>query len=415
MRNQKRLLLCACSILVMVCIFVACASTQFGVVYASTEVGGTLGSDNRWTKANSPYSLIGPILVSEEVTLTVEPGVTVNFNGYYIRVNGTLVARGSSTNKIYFKDGSKPPNWAIAFTSSSSDWNEQSGSGSIIENAVLNSTGISITDAYPKISNNSISAGNAIDIFGGSPVISNNTIDGNIGVHYASPIIRDNFITGEISASSSWGLTVISNNQIRDGGHGSGIGISCSNSYISDNIISGFRKTGIMTYPNSTIVRNLIINCQTGIDLWTYSSPTIRYNTIANNFVGIEVDYALSPTIVYNNIQNNSNYNIYLGPDAENDINATYNWWGTTDPQAINQTIFDFKNDFNLGKVNFVPFLTEPNQEAPEMPESQQPDTEPEPEPEQSDLLTIIIFVALIVIPIAAGLGLLVYLSRRNS
>jgi len=55
---------------------------------------------------------------------------------------------------------------------------------------------------------------------------------------------------------------------------------------------------------------------------------------------------------------------------AQNDLNTAYNWWGTTNTTAINQSIRDFKNDFNLGKVNFTPFLTEPNSEAaPTIPE----------------------------------------------
>ena len=37
---------------------------------------------------------------------------------------------------------------------------------------------------------------------------------------------------------------------------------------------------------------------------------------------------------------------------------------GTTDQQAINQTIYDFKDDFTVGTVNFVPFLTAQNSEA---------------------------------------------------
>jgi hypothetical protein len=49
---------------------------------------------------------------------------------------------------------------------------------------------------------------------------------------------------------------------------------------------------------------------------------------------------------------------------AQYDFNATYNWWGTTDVQVINQTIHDYKNDFNLGNVTFEPFLTEANPSA---------------------------------------------------
>jgi hypothetical protein len=49
------------------------------------------------------------------------------------------------------------------------------------------------------------------------------------------------------------------------------------------------------------------------------------------------------------------------------DVDATYNWWGTTDVAKINQSIYDFKKDFNLGTVAFVPFLTAPNPQAPAM------------------------------------------------
>ena len=97
-----------------------------GVAYGSSEtnVSGIISLDTTWTKANSPYSLTGPVLVNDTVTLTIEPGVTVNFNGYYIRVDGTLTARGSSTDKIHFNGG------------------QITGSGCIIENAILNSTSI---------------------------------------------------------------------------------------------------------------------------------------------------------------------------------------------------------------------------------------------------------------------------------
>lgn len=50
--------------------------------------------------------------------------------------------------------------------------------------------------------------------------------------------------------------------------------------------------------------------------------------------------------------------------ETTNNIDATNNWWGTTDPQAINLSIRDYKYDFGLGTVSFVPFLTEPNPEA---------------------------------------------------
>ncbi len=70
-------------------------------------------------------------------------------------------------------------------------------------------------------------------------------------------------------------------------------------------------------------------------------------------------------TITYNNIFNNTE-NIHL-TDFGN-VTAIYNWWGTTDASAINQTIWDFKNDTNLGIVTFEPFLNESCPLAPSIP-----------------------------------------------
>jgi hypothetical protein len=64
-----------------------------------------------------------------------------------------------------------------------------------------------------------------------------------------------------------------------------------------------------------------------------------------------------------NNIYDNSNYNILSNVTCN--VNATNNWWGTTDTQAINNTIYDFKNDPNWGNVSFVPFLGSRNTQAP--------------------------------------------------
>jgi len=47
-------------------------------VQASTPVGGIITSDTTWTDTNSPYTLTGSVTVNPGVTLTIEPGVTVD-------------------------------------------------------------------------------------------------------------------------------------------------------------------------------------------------------------------------------------------------------------------------------------------------------------------------------------------------
>jgi hypothetical protein len=122
-------------------------------------------------------------------------------------------------------------------------------------------------------------------------------------------------------------------------------------------------------------------------------------------------------------VENNSDYNFYLS--ASNSPDVSYNWWGTTDESAISQSIYDSKNDFNLGTVNFVPFLTAPNPNAPANPaptptppptSSPSPTLTPTPseEPQQTEQLEIIVGVVIAVAVFGAGLGLLIYLVKRK-
>ena len=291
------------------------------------------------------------------VTLTIEPGVTVNLGKFYLQVNGTLRAQGTSGNNIIFNSDTSTSNWRIIFNDESNDWNEQTGSGSIIENAVLTSIVIGINYASPKISNNSINGG--ISCTRTSSTISYNTItgiypSGAIFTVYSSAVILSNTINGRYGINCLSDSSIISNNTIS----GPETGIISSGSVVSKNTVYGC-GVGIDT-GSSTIEQNLVINNGQGIVNRGYN--IIQNNTIANSTVGI---YSYKPsTIVYNNIHDNSAYNIRLDQYATSDVNATYNWWGTTDAQAISQKIFDNKNDFNLGKVTFEPFLTEPNPEA---------------------------------------------------
>jgi hypothetical protein len=113
---------------------------HLGVVNA-TDVTGIIPANTTWTRANSPYTLIGPVAVNLGVTLTVEAGVVVNLNNFYLQVNGTLIARGVSTSIIQFSNGT------LRFTPVSNGWNDNVGSGCIIEFASLTSISISASNA----------------------------------------------------------------------------------------------------------------------------------------------------------------------------------------------------------------------------------------------------------------------------
>jgi hypothetical protein len=380
--------------------------TKRSVGQASTEEIGILSSDTTWTKANSPYSLTGPVDVKTGVTLTIEAGVTVDFNSYYIQVDGVLSARGTDSTPIYIAGGSRTtdgdPNYGIIFTSSSGGWNEYTGTGSIIEYASLKlvSVGSSVKISHsiisdkiivrsgsPIISENNISS---VLIQGGSPVLMGNIVqsspyyfelfftfaDSPMSVLGGSPLIVNNTIT-RYSYSDQFGRMQEVHNGIYLGGE---------NATVTDNVISGdFNDAAISIVSGiSTIERNLIGNHFNAPVIKIGSSATIQNNTI-NGFTGLSISGNVPQlTIAYNNLQCSS-YNVYLNTPAN--ISAINNYWGTTDIQAINRTIYDFKNDFNLGTVNFTPYLLAPNPDAPEsIPASNPTPTSPQPDSNQSSL-----------------------------
>ncbi len=139
------------------------------------------------------------MLVSHNTTLTIEHGVIVNLNSYYIQVDGTIQAMGANDDPIYFNGNNQFPDYGIVFTSLSNDWNETTNAGSIIENSVLNII--------------------AIEINGTSPKIDRNSINGYINAHVtASPIITNNVIfAGKNYQTAITGgfSSLISNNTIK--------------------------------------------------------------------------------------------------------------------------------------------------------------------------------------------------------
>jgi parallel beta-helix repeat protein len=458
---NNRSLSSAFSIAIILSGLILVSTVQFGIVRASTEAMGKISSDTTWTTANSPYILTGNVLVNNGVTLTIQPDVTVNLGDYYILVNGTLVAKGTVNSPIRFNGGS------ITFSGFSVGWDEQTGSGCLVENALFSSTSVS-SESSVKISKSSLDAG----ITGGGATISENVIEGEVsgGLISGNTITGDvsgvtvsnNIITGKVSGNVvskntitggvvARGNCTISENTITGGIEGAGNGILVASEYvisggyptIEDNLIANtdiginigvlIRDWFSANIPK--IQRNLITKNSLGIKFTiSVQNPygdreptTIQDNTISQNAIGIKIEGPFEHcTIRNNNIQDNSDYNLYL-EGTSNNVDVTYNWWGTNNEQAIGKSIYDFEDDFNLGTVDFVPFWTEPNPDAPAKPaptptsptSSPSPPSSPNPTPTPSQEpqqlgQEIIIVAAIAVAVIGAGLGLIIYLIKRK-
>jgi hypothetical protein len=333
-------------------------------VDASIQVGGIITSDTTWTLANSPYRLSGGVTVNSLVTLTIEPGVVVDLYIYSIMVSGTLNAQGTTDNNIVFQTSYPPSSPLINFLSGPG-WDESMGTGCIIKNAIFSAVALYINNCSAKISNTYFTNTNsytAISVFTGSPIIVNNAFDCHgvgINTYNGYPVISNNFI----KCTGNYGV------------------YASNNAYISDNNITGC-SSGVYVTGNSTVTRNLITSNTFGVRVSASSAKiennvivsnnygisgggTIRNNTFGNNVLG--VDISLAANITQNNIISSTQNNIRMSMSSANTVDATYNWWGTTDTQAINQTIQDYKTNPSTGKVNFTPFLTELNTQAPSL------------------------------------------------
>ena len=247
-------------------------------------------------------------------------------------ISGGVSASSSTISNNVISGGAPFTDWGGRGSDSTSAVTVR-GNSSIISNTIFSSTGgygVLIRSGYTYISGNVIH--NTIRV-AGDALIENNLIIGT-GIK-----VGHIFVSGFDEIDYGHGNSIIRNNTITDGFMG----------------ISSTRAGG-----TATIMQNLISNNSVGIRV--ASQMTILNNTITNCSIAIQLDSA-SPTISYNNIVNYTQNSVQLSsvPSA---VNATYNWWGTTDTQAINMTIHDYKYEFDLGRVNFVPFLTEPNTEA---------------------------------------------------
>lgn len=232
------------------------------------------------TKEGSPYMPDYDIIVPQDETLILEPGVEIRFQGHYqFIVHGRILAIGQETDSIRITADDHETGWHHMIFSELSATSDTS----ILSYCILEYG--KPTGHYPHNFGGAILIGYNSKIIISNCLITHNTATyneyypgggGGISIGYCNPIIRN---------------CVISHNTAMNG---AGIILGHANPLIEHNRFIG----------------NHAMEGQAGAIYGTYSSPLIRYNlicdNISNQFGGaFSFDYS-TPILINNTIVNNA-------------------------------------------------------------------------------------------------------------
>ncbi|MDP4270538.1 MAG: right-handed parallel beta-helix repeat-containing protein [Bacteroidota bacterium] len=379
--------------------------------FAQTNVSGAYFTNTSWTLSGSPYNITGDVQVPANITLSIEPGVVINFTGdYQILVKGIFIANGTATSPISFT-GNTSGKAMIMFRSTNlsnsqlsylkftgpknglqlEDESEYSQSpikatGTLtINNAEFNKTTV-YTKGYETTA---------------AMVINNATITSTTvrGVYPRSePInINNSSITGSVINSDSYNKGITVNNSSANNTQFT-LGCCGANIQVIKSTIENSSFTDYNNYYSFSIQDSKIINSPINLSNSDYgatiSNSTITYNTgfgikcknlkmtgttvdgsgqgtaielfggnnsiskshLINNTIGVKVTANNSMKIDSSDIYNNIQYNIQNL--AAQNITAQNNWWGTTNETEITNKIYDYYDNINYGIVDYSKGLT---------------------------------------------------------
>jgi len=118
--SDRRTLLPALILLTLSVVVVALSASGA----ASTDVDSDITVNTVWNGNGSPYYIKTNVVVQNGITLTIDPGVDVKFNGFFFLdcgATGKIVARGTLEERINFLSNSGTPlagDWSFLSTGS---------------------------------------------------------------------------------------------------------------------------------------------------------------------------------------------------------------------------------------------------------------------------------------------------------
>jgi len=212
--------------------------------------------------------------------------------------------------------------------------------------------------------------------------ISNNTVAyNNIGLHIGNGGAGDigfNRISGNLIRYNDIGLKLsqdadtVSGNLIELNGTGLSLNRASANS-ITGNTIRSNSDWGVLLTDGSNdnrIEENSICSNSAGIkvthkDFRFSINNSFEKNTIAGNLAeAFYFESGPQSGVHFNSISGIRDTAVFVNRWFQ-DVQATSNWWHTTDTTVINQLIYDVFDNSDLGRVIYQPLLGAPDPQAP--------------------------------------------------
>ncbi|MCB0698134.1 MAG: right-handed parallel beta-helix repeat-containing protein, partial [Chitinophagaceae bacterium] len=323
---------------------------------AATNISGQVRNNVTWTKSGSPYMIDAGVEIAPNVTVTIDPGTELILAGN-LDIYGAIHLIGTSNDIIRFRSQDGNDKKLSFMTGNLPDTLKAQYCS--FEHINLRAGGVNL--AF-----DNCSFMNANSLFGSQTPASTVCITNcNITNTEINMGPSKTFFADKNVVVNGWFKTQYVNNVI-----------------ITNNVISNGPYGIWCYYVNTPVFQNNIIfnTTQFGIDLvggWLDTDNPISGNIITHNQdIGIRVrnsDAMLSGNSIYDNttgiyyasssqqatFENNCIYN--NGENFRYNSAGSYaigtNWWGTPDSTTIEGTIFDYEDDFKIGKISFMPVL----------------------------------------------------------
>ena len=377
---------------------------------------GDITSNTTWRRTASPIVLTDTTTVKPGATLTIEPGMAVEFLlGARLVVEGALVARGTADQPIRFTSAeAKKPTFfdgeGILFTDASDD------AHSVLDHCILEYQrhGVACTAAAPSLRNCTFTRNGTAGLLateGAALTLEGCRFISNDGVGIQADasdvtarrcLVLQNGLDGIRIAGRAKGL--IENSRVsRNKGHGvacdnnasptikasqiagnGGDGVHCNRfsqptidgSILRDNagaglhclldsaatvvgcLIEGNRDYPITLEKSDGVIKanNVVRNRPYGINCAASASPRIEGNWVeGNGKCGVICSEACAPVITGNAILRQERA---ISNTGALNVQATGNYFGDADDKQMEKIIFDKTDEKALGEIKWKPRLT---------------------------------------------------------